>query len=259
MTEPPSTTDRAAHWLHSHLTDHGAQAKVGVAVLSVMLLGFVVALSFTRDAGAFAGAFGSVVGGLIGAGGAVWAVYLAMSRQRDEEVAKVAAAIRAEVLYLTKYVIGGIEICVAISQGKAALPRLDAKTISNNFAFEPVVYPAVADRVGLLPHPQATVGFYMRIAEAKSVAALLATPPLASSFVNQSGPPQMVSAENASAIADCLSTALQHAHSILTDDSNPDYRTQLDVESRQATLQMIATSLAEATATFPNAMSFVRP
>jgi hypothetical protein len=33
---------------------------------------------------------------------------------------------------------------------------------------DPVIYPAVADRVGLLQRPQATIEFYMRVAEAKS-------------------------------------------------------------------------------------------
>jgi hypothetical protein len=34
---------------------------------------------------------------------------------------------------------------------------------------EPVVYKAVADRIGLLPHPNATAQFYMRISEAKAM------------------------------------------------------------------------------------------
>ena len=72
--------------------------------------------------GEIAGALGSFLGGIIGAGGAVLAVYLALSRQSDEEMVKVSEAVKVEVTAFAKYVIGGIEICENIAKGKVTVP-----------------------------------------------------------------------------------------------------------------------------------------
>ncbi|MDR3514711.1 MAG: hypothetical protein P4M00_02765 [Azospirillaceae bacterium] len=243
----------------SRLKGLPAQAKVGLPVLAGVLLAFLVALSLTKDAGAFAGALGSVVGGLAGAGGAVWAVYLALSRQREEDISKVASAVRVEVLHMAKYAIGGIEVCIAIANKTVTIPRSDAGGIGLNFAVEPIVYRAVADRVGLLPHPEATVGFYMRLAEAKAAVDILAKPQPVSQTTNQWVPPQMVTPENAMSIVECLATALRHAHTILADDGYPDHREQLSTMARQEIVRQIAGSLDAAKVVFPNAESFIQP
>jgi hypothetical protein len=167
-----------------------------VTAALVALLG-LVAFFFIKNVlastpGETAAALGGVLGGLVGAGGAVWAVYLAISGQRAEETAHVRSAVRTEVLSLVKYVIGALDTCIRVQEG-LRIPRQEATCISEHFAFEPVIYSAVADRVGLLPHPEATVGFYMRIAEAKAMLKVLAGAPAA---VSQSRSTKMLSREN---------------------------------------------------------------
>ena len=248
----------AMGWLRRSSTVLGVPASVGLALLVIVLLIYVDALVSSK-AGEVAGALGSVVGGMIGAGGAVWAVYLALARQRVEEADKVASSIRTEVATFTKYVIGGMDVCINIQKGRVAVPRVQANYIAKNFSIDPVVYPAVADRVGLLPHPQATVGFYMRIAEAKAALEVLAKAP-------PSEPPgvgnrriDMMTRENALAVADCLATALQLAAPIISDVAHPAHRDQLDTMSRQETLRQIEQCLAAAHLAFPEAESFSQP
>jgi uncharacterized membrane protein YccC len=78
--------------------------RLAIFIGALLLLGFAVAL-IGSGAGEIAGALGSLIGGIIGAGGAVWAVFLLLSRQRQEESANVADAVRTEVTTLVKYVI----------------------------------------------------------------------------------------------------------------------------------------------------------
>jgi hypothetical protein len=66
------------------------------------------------------------VGGVIGAGGAALAVYVALSSQRQEETAKVSAAVVTEVASLTTYVIGAVSICQEIASNVRRVPRQDA-------------------------------------------------------------------------------------------------------------------------------------
>jgi len=132
---------------------------IALAIVVLALCRFVAALIGAATEGEIAGALGSFVGGIIGAGGAVLAVYVALSSQRNEETAKVSAAVRTEVASLTTYVIGAIEICQGIANGTRRVPSLDASYIMRKLWADPVIYPAVADRVGLLPHPNATVQF----------------------------------------------------------------------------------------------------
>jgi hypothetical protein len=123
----------------------------------------------SATAGEVAAALGSFIGGIIGAGGAILAVYLAWSEQSKQEVSKVSAAVRTEMVSLAKYVIGAIEICEGITTGKIDVPAQNAQYVMQKLWADPIVYPAVADRVGLLPHPHATTEFYMRLGEAKSI------------------------------------------------------------------------------------------
>src|SRR5438105_4891242 len=89
-------------------------AAVAFALLIIILVTFVVTLiGSTKDN--IAVALGSLLGGMVGAGGAVWAVFLTLSRQRIEETNNVASALRTEVTALAKYVIGAIGICQRIA------------------------------------------------------------------------------------------------------------------------------------------------
>jgi hypothetical protein len=90
--------------------------------LLVLLAVFLTALRHSKS-GELAGALGSLIGGIVGAGGAVWAVFLALSRQRQEETAKVAEAVRTEVTTLVKYAIGAVEICEQIKKGVIKVSR----------------------------------------------------------------------------------------------------------------------------------------
>lgn len=101
------------------------------------------------------------MGGVIGAGGAVGAVYLLIHRQRCEEANNVSNAIRREIIVLSEILISHLRILKAIKSGKITMERNKlCSAISNP---EPTIYKAVADRIGLLPYP--VVQFYMRMVE----------------------------------------------------------------------------------------------
>lgn len=142
---------------------------------------------------------------------------------------------------LVTYIMGAIEICQTIVSGvRPQVPRKDAGYIMRKLFVEPVVYKAVADRIGLLPHPNATAQFYMRLSEAKAMVELLQM-----ANVEQ----QYVLPENAATIADSLITALQLAHGILAGDGDPrlaDWVTQVMVHQIEECLQSARVS-------FPNA------
>lgn len=142
-------------------------ALIGVALfVGVGLFAWFFADLLDSKAGERAAAFGAVIGGIVGAGGAVYAVYLTLARQRNEDTAKVRAAVRTEVTTYSKYVIGALKTCQQIANGVIVVPMSDAPYITKSLV-DPVVYPAVADRIGLLPRAQQTIEFYQRITEAK--------------------------------------------------------------------------------------------
>jgi hypothetical protein len=133
----------------------------------VLLLAWFFAALVDSKAGEQAAAFGAVIGGIIGASGAVFAVYLTLARQRADDTAKVRAAVRTEVTTFAKYVSGAVDICQQIAGG-LPVPMSNAPYITTSLV-DPVVYPAVADRIGLLPRAQQTIEFYQRITEAKAM------------------------------------------------------------------------------------------
>jgi hypothetical protein len=207
-----------------------------------------------KHGGEIAAALGALVGGVVGAGGAVLAVFLTLSRQREEDTAKVATAVRTEVATYVKYVIGSIEICQQI-QGGLKMPRQDASAIVQNLIADPVVYPAVADRIGLLPHPNMTAEFYMRIAEAKSMVEILRTKtnPQGATYVTP--PVELVSAEFAALLAESLITALQLARPIVAETGNQDAE-RLAAQIHTTVVGRIDECLASAKTPFPDAESF---
>jgi hypothetical protein len=86
---------------------------------------------------------------------------------------------------------------------------------------DPVVYTAMADRIGLLPHPNATVQFYMRLAEAKAMLESLQTKTILETEASAEAKYELVPREFAANVADSLVTALRLAQAILGRDSDP--------------------------------------
>src|SRR5258708_34490610 len=80
---------------------------------------------------------------------------------------------------------------------------------------EPIVYSAVADRIGLLPHANATTEFYLRLSEAK---AMVESFEIAAKSVAQA--PKFVTSDFAMTVADSLITMLQLARAIISDGEN---------------------------------------
>jgi len=219
---------------------------LALAIAVLAFCRFVAALIGTTTEGEVAGALGAFVGGVIGAGGAVLAVYVALSSQRNEETRKVSAAVKTEAASLVTYIIGAVEICQHIASGIRRVPRKDAGYILRKLFVEPVVYKAVADRIGLLPHPNATAQFYMRLSEAKAMVESLQMANVEQEFVLP---------ENAAAIADSLITTLQLAHGILAGDGDP----RLAGWVTQVMVRQIEECLQSARMSFPNAESFQTP
>ena len=163
---------------------------------------------------------GSLFGGIIGAGGAILAVYILLARQRRQESKNVAAAVRTEVTALAKYIIESIGVCQKIRRAELNLPRQEAHNIIKNFSSNPTVYPAVADRIGLLPHSNSTVEFYMRLSETRTSIEMLRTRADPEKMVNVQTPPEYVSSEFSSSVANGLIIAIQCARTIIADKSN---------------------------------------
>lgn len=221
---------------------------------AILVAGFVAAV-MRSHAGEIAGALGSLIGGIVGAGGAVWAVFLLLSHQRLEEAAKVAEAVRTEVATLSKYVIGVIEVCGDIKSGKIKVPRQDANSIMRSVG-DPVVYSAVADRVGLLPHPHATVEFYMRLQEAKTMVEMLSTRTDPQGITYVSPPVELVTPAFAGSVADSLITALQLANVIITIENSPSDKALLNTQIQVTAGRHIAECIDLARRIFPDAESF---
>jgi hypothetical protein len=222
----------------------------------VGLMALFFADMLDSKAGERAAAFGAVIGGLIGAGAAVMAVRLTIKSQRDEEREQVRSAVRIEVITYTKYVIDSLKICERIATQGMQMPCQDAGYMARNLS-EPIIYPAVADRIGLLHHPQATIFFYMRVFQAKetlnTISLRAETPSINPLLVV----PEFVTPDNAAAIADCLIDALKKARPIIIDDDTS--RSTFDKMIRGIALRDINAALESAKATFPNAESFHEP
>jgi hypothetical protein len=228
-------------------------------VIGAVLLGVFCAALRRSSAGEIAGALGSLIGGVVGAGGAVWAVFLMLSRQRNEETEKVAEAVRTEVTTLVKYAIGAVKICEQIKTGIIKVPRQDAHYIVKNLAGGPIIYPAVADRVGLLRHPQATAEFYMRIFEAKIMVEMLRTKTDVPGIMYTATPVELVTPQFAGSVADSLLTALQLARSIVAYEEMWVGKPQFTAWVQSVVVAQIDDCLASAKETFPDAESFKFP
>jgi len=181
-----------------------------------------------------------------------------LEQQRDEEIVNIRDAVRIEVTVFVKYVIGAVELCEQIAKGTVIIPRQDARYIVKNFWGDPVIYPAIADRVGLLPQPHATTQFYMRLSEVKGMIEALRTKTDAPSITYNTAI-EYVPKDFAEKVADSLITALQLARSIVVNDGDPSTKSQLETWVQAEMARQIDDCLKSAKATFPKAESFIEP
>jgi hypothetical protein len=142
----------------------------------------------------------------------------AIERQRNEEIANVRDAVRIEIAALVKYIIGAVGLCEQIAKGRTKISCQDAPYIAKSFWSDPVIYSAIADKVGLLSHAHATTEFYMRVSEAKNMLEILG---------NKSGL-EFMTAKFAATVAESLITALQLARPIVANDGDPSTKSQLE-------------------------------
>lgn len=127
---------------------------------------------FCSTSGEKLGALGGVLGGLLGALGAALAVFLTLRGQRRDEAETIRDAARREVQEFSRLVAGNLDTCRWIAAGTVRIPRQDLPTIM--LMPKPVIYQAIADRIGRLDRADAYVTFYARIAEAERLVAVLA-------------------------------------------------------------------------------------
>jgi hypothetical protein len=253
----PITTSIRSQITRARLGIKGASLLLRVAVpAGAVLLAVFFAALMNSKAGEIAGALGSLIGGIVGAGGAVWAVFLMLSRQRKEETAKVADAVRTEVTTIVKSIILSIKVCQQIAEGTRHVPRQDARYIVKNLFSDPIVYPAVADRVGLLPYPQATTEFYMRLSEAKAMVEALRTKTDPPGITYSAPTVEYVTPEFAATIADSLGTALLLARSIVANEDDASVKVQLAGLVQARVVGQIDECLKSAKESFPDAESF---
>jgi hypothetical protein len=174
---------------------------------------------------------------------------LPAKNKRRDEVADVREAVAIEIITYAKYVIGALLTCEQVAKGEVQIPRRDANYLAK-MLYDSAVYPAVADRTGLLAEPQATVEFYMRIAEAKASANVLAVQ------TATSGAQSFITAIEASPIADSLITALQLARAIAATAPKELQRSPRHGFILSHTIKEIDQALISARQAFPDAESF---
>ena len=184
--------------------------------------------------------WGSILGGIIGAAGAVGAVYFLIVRQRHEEANNVSNAIRREIIECCKIVMSALSICEHIKSGDVEIKKKNAHLIM--VPLDPIVYRAIADRVGLLPYSQNVVSFYMRMVEIQQTIQVI----VIEGPSNDSDP---VSAADAEPIAQSLLLACQLARTIISHVPGP----SLDEQVSQITLAQIDAAVESATQSFPKA------
>jgi hypothetical protein len=193
------------------------------------------------NAGEIAGAIGSVLGGIVGAGGAVAAVYLLIGKQRREDAARIRDAIYIEIIAFSKMATAALQICEHVQGGKIVIAKKNARSIMMHV--DPIIYKAVADRIGLLPQPQGVVEFYMRVLEVQEGLRVIVQGP------DDDNAP--VPAANAETIAKSLITACKLARSIILHVPG----SSVDERISQITLTNIEAALESAKRHFPNVAS----
>jgi hypothetical protein len=166
-------------------TDNAYNLAVGIGfAIFILILCIFFAALLGSSAGEVAGATGAVLGGGIGAMGAALAVYLTLLGQREEDTSRTSDAIRREVMEFSRLAIGNLENCVLIAQGTVQVP-INQLPRSMKMP-EPIVYRALADRLGLTNSPQQVVAFYTRLSEISSMLDIMAAGPNGPRIANKS-------------------------------------------------------------------------
>jgi hypothetical protein len=190
--------------------------------------------------------WGSVLGGIVGAGGAVSAVYLLIVRQRHEEANNASNAVRREIIGFSELVMSALRICECIKSGDVHVIRKTAQSIMT--PPDPIVYRAVADRIGLLSDAQGMVSFYMRMVEIQQAVQII----VAGSLGDDSA---LVPGEEAETIAKSLIIACRLARAIISHVPGRG----LDEQVSQITLAHIDAALESARRSFPYAEAESHP
>jgi hypothetical protein len=192
------------------------------------------------------GAFGSILGGIIGAFGSAAAVFIMLRRQRTDEIEKVSAAILREVAELCKSPIGQLTVCAKIAQGEMTVPVSELRQLFH--MPEPVVFPAVAGLIGRLSSPTLVVTFYMQLQETAGLVAVLE---------GAARPGELATQFHIQALADLAISQCQLARFILgTSNRTSKNEATLLNKQRAHMLTVLDIELTSALDVFPEAESF---
>jgi hypothetical protein len=181
--------------------------------------------------------FGSLIGGFVGAAGAVAAVYFLIRIQRSEDKTRIRDAIYIEIVAFIKMVIEALQICEHIQKAKLFIEKKKARSLMMHA--EPIIYKAVADRIGLLPQPQGIVEFYMRVVEVQEGLRVIVEGPDDDAAI--------IPVENAETIAKSLVTACKLARIVILHAP----KSSLDKQISKITLVQIDAALESAGRSFP--------
>lgn len=206
-------------------------------VILLVLAAFVVYASVYCTAGEFLAAIGSILGGIVGAGGAIAAVYFLIDQQRAEDKLRIGEAISKEVIVFTKIVIESLKICRFIKLGEIVVEKKNARSMMMHA--EPVIYKGVADRIGLYPYGQAVVEFYTKVIQVQEALRVIVNGPAEDS--------EPVTSANADTIAKALIMACQFAKIIIV---SHDPRSDLDKRTAESIAAQIEAALESAKPSF---------
>ena len=154
---------------------HNALVGIGTGVGVTLLIGFLTAI-INAKTGEVAGALGSVLGGVIGASGAAFAVHLTLTTQRKEDRARINGALAREITEFARMILRRLDICENIRVGEMHLQKSRLAEVME--MPKPIIYPAVADKIDILLHPQLIVTFYALIVEIDRLARFISLAPL---------------------------------------------------------------------------------
>jgi hypothetical protein len=185
---------------------------------------------------------GSLIGGFVGAAGAVGAVYFLIRQQRREEANNVSHAIRREIIVLSEILISQLRILEAIKSGEVTIMRNKLRSAIMNP--DTIIYKAVANRIGLLPYP--VVQFYMRMVEIQNAVQI--------AVVGPGGENVAVPGGEAETIAKSVTIACNLARVIISHPASP----SVDEEIGRVTLVHIDEALERAKQSFPQTPTLLR-
>jgi hypothetical protein len=140
---------------------------ISIGLVCPILIIFLLSLR-TASSDGITGGIGSLLGGILGALGAAWAVYLTLAGQRHEDRKRIHDAIVMEIIEFSRIVVGHLATCENIRAGIISVPVIELPNLLTTPS--PIIYPAVADRLGVLKSPQKVAAFYTRLTEVSTMA-----------------------------------------------------------------------------------------